>query len=635
MKDIEIIKNYFYSANKTAISIMYLDSYAKDSSLKSYSSGHLGTSMSTNFILANLYYFLNKEKISNQVVVGSGHAGLSLITNLWLNGTLVKYYPKYSLNKEGLNNLIKDFGFIVRSEINPGYPETIYDGGELGYSLATSYGYALNNPDVSLIPCLIGDGEAETGTLNASWQLNKLLELDSKVLPIINLNGLKMTSESFLSLFTNEELINYFKLYGYDVFIVDAHNKDIDVSIKEMQDALKNSQDVKKPLIIFKSLKGYTLPIFEGNPLVHKDPLSSFDKDKKEKIVRLLWNNYPDNLFDRENNLLSYFSYFQNTSPLIKRKNVEDINTNNNLSTYLKEILSNQKRLIFSPDEITSNKLGSLKEYTFELLNENVLQALYLGYAMAGNLGFYISYEGFMPLISSMIMQYDKYLRQKDYYNVNKEIPSLNYILTSTYLENTYSHQNPSFVNNLLLKSDDYYNIIYPVCESDLVKEIEKHKHLKDTLNIYISSKRHQKEYSLSSMIDIVIKNANPDLVLVATGDYMLDVIMEAYHKLKDTYKIQVVYVKEPKILDIKSRKALTSQEFNYYFPACTPIIYGFMGYPLVINALMSERGVNFTTLGYQDNLSFGGKDGVLTSNNCNVNDIIEVSKDKVRKRLK
>ena len=117
----EIIKKYFDAANAIVISEMYLNNFTNDitlDDLKKYNPGHLGTSMSINFILANLYYFLNRNKLNSQVVIGTGHAGVSLMANLWLNGTLTKYYPQYERNKNGLNKLINDFSRLVARQIN-------------------------------------------------------------------------------------------------------------------------------------------------------------------------------------------------------------------------------------------------------------------------------------------------------------------------------------------------------------------------------------------------------------------------------------------------------------------------------------------------------------------------------------
>lgn len=113
--------------------------------------------------------------------------------------------------------------------------------------------------------------------------------------------------------------------------------------------------------------------------------------------------------------------------------------------------------MIFSPDELFSNKFGKLSSNAIEILNENLLQALYQGYIQAGNNGLFISYEGFMPIITSMLAQYYKYLMQKQVLLHNENTCSMNYLLTSTCFENTYSHQNPEFVNALLQRYDSFY----------------------------------------------------------------------------------------------------------------------------------------------------------------------------------
>ena len=325
----EIIKKYFYASNKVAISLMYLSKYG-DFTLKNYASGHLGTCMSMNFILANLYYFLNHQNLKNQIVIGPGHAGLSLISNLWLNNTLNRYDSNYSLDRKGLNNLIASFGGLVRSEINPGYPETIYDGGELGYSLATSYGYALNNKEVQIVPCIIGDGEAETGTLSASWQLNKLIKTTAKVLPIINLNGLKMGSASFLSRLNDSELINYFQTFGYQVHFVDAiDNPNLLENVKDFQNSLESTLKEDAPLIIFKSSKGFTLPSVFGKPLegninVHKDPFKNLEENLKREAIKKLWSHYEGEIFDQNDKLCKEFSLFATASPILNPKEVKN-----------------------------------------------------------------------------------------------------------------------------------------------------------------------------------------------------------------------------------------------------------------------------------------------------------------------
>ena len=637
----EDIELYYKAANYVTLSLMYMQKYKtvddlKVDDLKKQSVGHLGTSLSMNFILANLYYYLAKENLTSQIVIGTGHSGVSLLTNLWLSGILQDYYEKYSQDIKGLNNLLFDFGKKIRTEINPEYPQTIYDGGELGYSLGVAYGYALNS-NVNLVPCIIGDGEAETGTLMSSWQLNNMLNVKCKVLPIINLNGLKMGSKSFLSTMEDKELIDYFNSLGYEIDIIDTKNKKLVEIILEMQNSLKDSEFKKSPLIIFRSSKGFTLPdvnnqIYEGQINVHKDPLSNMAENAKLNVVKNFLLSNCIKIFDEGGQLLPLFEKFKVCSPINSKWIIKADNyPTNSIDEYLYHIISENDGLVFSPDEIYSNRFRKSSQHAIEILNENILQALLQGYVQSGGLGYYIGYEGFMPIISSMISQYYKYLNQKEEIEWTNESNSLNYILTSTCWENTYSHQNPSFVNELFAKPDSYYNIVYPKDAVNAIKCLQYFSTTNDMINVLTFSKRHEKIYQKEEEANITIEVfrecENPELILCATGDYMLDRIIEIYESLKNAYNIKIVYVSKPQILSINSKEALSEKQFANYFNCNVPILYLFNGYSMVIKSLLFERDVNCTVLGYNDRIAvYGNLNNNLSSNGLSINELINLS---------
>jgi len=649
-----LIKEYFYISNYLVLSQMYLNKYKKPEDLKledlkNYNPGHLGSSIGINFILANLNYFINKNNLKSKTVVGTGHAGVSLISNNWLNGTLEKYYKEYTKDLKGLNNLIENFGKTIRSEINPEYPNTIYDGGELGYSLAVSYGYALNTEE-DIIPCIIGDGEAETGTLSSSWYLNKMLNTKSKVLPIINLNGFKMGSSSYLSKMTKEELNNYFSSLGYTLKIIDINEfNNIEDIIIEMQKVLNNSLSIKNPLIIFKSPKGWTIPNLENIQVEndissHKNPLVEFNKEEKLSIIKQYLDKYNIDFIGSDGKLDSKYDVFKVTN--IDKKNNVDVPILDNIESkktnieyaeeFLVEFLSRNNSILFSPDEIYSNKLGKVSKNTFEMLNENVLQGVLQGYIQAGNSSMFIGYEGFMPLVSSMLTQYYKYLKQKQKFGIMEEKGAINYLLTSICWENTYSHQNPGFVDELLVKDDEFYNVLFPKDGNNLVKCLEESTNTKDKINVITISKRGNRQYQnyeeSNTTIDIVVDCDNPDLILCATGDYMLSAIMDVYNSLKNK-KVKIVYVTNPKILDVNSKKSLTENEFNYYFNKNIPVIYLFSGYSNIIKSLLYDRGVNFKVFGYNDQISiFGGINQNLEANGLSKNTIIDMCENEITK---
>ena len=630
MKEIE---DFFKATSLITISEMYLNNYSyniNESSLKEYNPGHLGTSININFILANLFYFLNSNNLSSKLVIGTGHAGASLLANLWLNGTLEKYNDCYNRDINGLNNLIKDFGTKIRSEINPEYPNTIYDGGELGYSLGVAYGYAINGEE-DIVPCIIGDGEAETGCICASWQLARILNTKAKVLPIINLNGLKMTSSSYLSTMSDDELNNYFRSLGYNVEIVYA-DQNIQTSINNAQLSLSRCLNYKNPLIIFKASKGFDIPIYSGDIKVHKNPLYGLDKKDKLEIIKKFIDNYKVDIFNKNGSIQEKYNLFSTIEIKNEKHPVNKVPINNcDIDTYLYNFLKLNKGIVFSPDEIVSNGYKKCSNISIEILNEQLLQAIYQGYVQSGKIGCFVSYEGFMPILSSMITQYYKFLKQKKSYS--EKCYSLNYILTSTCFENTYSHQNPDFVNSLYEKDDEFYNIYYPKDMASVVKCYENISSIEDKINIINYSKRHYKSYGNPNLdIETITECENPKLILCCTGDYMLDQALKVYELLK-TKNVRVVYITKPQILNPNNKDCLDDIQFKKYFDNNIPVIYLYQGYSSTIKSLIYDRFVNVEVIGYKDGItSFGNLNNNLKCNNLEVDDIIELYKKKIKK---
>jgi xylulose-5-phosphate/fructose-6-phosphate phosphoketolase len=157
--------------------------------------GHWGTCPGLNLIYAHLNRIINKHSLEVLLITGPGHGGPALIANAWLDGTYSEFYPAVSMDEEGMQNLFRQFSFPggIPSHVAPETPGSIHEGGELGYALVHAYGAAFDNPNL-VVACVIGDGEAETGPLAASWHSNKFLNplRDGAVLPILHLNGYKI-----------------------------------------------------------------------------------------------------------------------------------------------------------------------------------------------------------------------------------------------------------------------------------------------------------------------------------------------------------------------------------------------------------------------------------------------------------
>ncbi len=210
--------------------------------------GHWGTSPALNLIYAHLNRLIVERDLNVLYVAGPGHGGPAMVANAWLDGTYSELFPSVSQDAEGMRSLFRQFSFPggIPSHASPETPGSVHEGGELGYSLVHAYGAALDNPGL-VVACVVGDGEAETGTLAASWHLNKFLNpaTDGVVLPILNLNGYKIANPSVLARIPENELLELFRGYGYSPRIVSGGFDGEDPAIvhRALADALETATD--------------------------------------------------------------------------------------------------------------------------------------------------------------------------------------------------------------------------------------------------------------------------------------------------------------------------------------------------------------------------------------------------------
>ena len=248
--------------------------------------GHWGSCPGINIAYANLKAHFPHM----QFILGPGHGFPALQANLFYDGDLQEYYPDATHNLHGIEYVCKNFSwpYGFPSHSSPMTPGVIAEGGELGYSLATAYGAALGRPD-KFIAVLIGDGELETATALASLNLNKLLNSDGngRVLPILHLNGYKISAPTIYGRSSERELLQLFRGFGYDPIIVDGTNAE------EVQYALDDIQP--NTFIIMKTPKGYTGPRevdgikVEGNCAAHQVPLPNAKTDKEQLSMLENW----------------------------------------------------------------------------------------------------------------------------------------------------------------------------------------------------------------------------------------------------------------------------------------------------------------------------------------------------------
>jgi len=185
--------------------------------------GHWGTSPALNLVYAHMNRVIVRDQRQMIYVCGPGHGGPAMVANAWLDGTYSELVSDVSRDKSGMQRLFNQFSFPggIPSHDAPNVPGSINEGGELGYSLSHAYGAVLDNPDLVAV-CVVGDGEAETGPLAASWHANKLIDAahDGAVLPILNLNGYKIANPTILARIDESELLQLFRGYGYDPIVV-------------------------------------------------------------------------------------------------------------------------------------------------------------------------------------------------------------------------------------------------------------------------------------------------------------------------------------------------------------------------------------------------------------------------------
>lgn len=245
--------------------------------------GHWGTCPGINFTYAHCNRAIIAHDVNMMFVLGPGHGFPAIQANLFLEGTLTKYFEAISHDTKGIAHMAQQFSwpYGYPSHSNPEAPGVILEGGELGYSLATSYGAILDNPDL-IVTCLVGDGEAETGPTATAWHLNKLIDpaTNGAVLPVLHLNGYKISGPTFFGRMSDEELASLFRGYGYEPHFVDAYTEEDvhDRMMRVMDDAIEAirftqhcaregtlHENPRFPMIILRTPKGWgSIPELDG-----------------------------------------------------------------------------------------------------------------------------------------------------------------------------------------------------------------------------------------------------------------------------------------------------------------------------------------------------------------------------------
>jgi xylulose-5-phosphate/fructose-6-phosphate phosphoketolase len=673
--------------------------------------GHWGTCPGINLVYAHLNQLILRHDLDLFLVTGPGHGAPAILANDYLDGTLADYYPELAQDRTGLHEFVRRFSWPggFPSHLYPGVPGTIHEGGELGYALATAFGAAMDNTDV-IVACIVGDGEAETGPTATAWHSYKYLDpaIDGAVLPVVHLNGYKISEPTIYGSMADDDLRALFAGYGYEPrFVEGDEHTALDAAmaaamawahaeIRAIQQAARSGRrraEPRWPVLLLRTPKGMTGPKewrgepIEGSYRAHQVPIT--DPKTNPESLRLVedWlRSYkPDELFDREGRPAPDLRACcpsgdrrMGSNPhtfggrLRRPLDRPDINAyevpvaspgggesatrgSNALSSleqagrYLRDVVAlNRHQLrIFSPDELESNKLGTVFEVThrdyqwpailpyashigpddgrvLEILSEHTIQGWLQGYLLTGRYGLFSSYEAFLTIVTSMMDQFAKFLKMSEHFSWRLPVASLNYLETSTLWRqehNGFSHQNPGLINSVLNLKPQFVRIYLPPDANTLVSTVDHCLRSVNYVNLIVANKPDMPQWLT---MDEAVAHAragasiwpwasvddgvDPDVVLVGIGDTLTQEVLAAADLLRrdlPELRLRVVNVTDLLVLERNTSHphGLDDEMFEALFTVEKPVIVNFHGYPSAAKQLLFGRRhpQRFFIHGYQE----------------------------------
>ena len=612
-------------------------------------------------------------------IVGPGHGAPALLASLWIEGSLGRFYPQYSRDAKGLNNLVSGFSTTkgFPSHINSETPGSIHEGGELGYALSVAFGAVMDNPDL-IAACVVGDGEAETGPTATAWHGVKYLDPaeSGAVLPILHVNGFKISERTIFGCMDNREIAALFTGYGWQVRVVeDLNDIDADMSrsmdwavseIKKIQKAARSGQPIMKPrwpMLVMRTPKGWTGPkklhgeFIEGSFHSHQVPLPAAKTDKEElaELQKWLLSYKPTELFTESGDVVDVIKtliptkagkclgqrseVFEGYHPLKladwKQYAVAKGSQESSMKLLGKMVdqafMDNPHSLrIFSPDELVSNKLDAVFNHTgrnfqwdefsrasggrvIETLSEHMCQGYMQGYTLTGRTALFPSYESFLGIIHTMMVQYSKFNKMSREVPWRGNIASLNYLETSTWTRqehNGYSHQNPSFIGAVLNLKPTAARVYLPPDGNTFISTLNHCLRSKNYVNLMVGSKHeipvwlsveeaeaHCRAGASIFKFASTENGLHPDVVLVGIGAELTFEVVAAAALLKKRVpelRVRVVNVTDLMILDAPEAghpHGLSNDDYDALFAApSVPAWFNYHGYAPELKGLLFGR---------------------------------------------
>ncbi|KAK4054699.1 hypothetical protein OIO90_003511 [Microbotryomycetes sp. JL221] len=673
-------------------------------------------------------------------ITGPGHGAPAILSELFIEGAVSKFYPQYSMDEQGLEKFVKGFSWPggFPSHVNAETPGCVHEGGELGYALGVAYGTVMDNPDLITV-AIIGDGESETGPTATAWHSHKWIDPKESgaVLPILHVNGFKISERTLPGTMDNTELALLYSGYGYQVRFVEyksqgeakmggndpadrAIHEDMVTSIdwaygeiRKIQKAARKGQPLEKPrwpLIILRSPKGWTGPLSDsGKQLLnsyasHQVPLpgAKSDDEQLQHLERWLLSYEPEKIFQPENannqgrdySLFpthfydslpkeearrlgfirdSYAAYKPLNAPDWKQfgydKGKEDVSCMKAIGKYLTEVIRKNPDSfrIFSPDELASNKLDGVFDATArnfqwdpetwheggrvtEMLSEHTLQAWLQGYTLTGRHGVFPSYEAFLGIVTTMMVQYAKFVKMALETNWRVPTAALTYIETSTWTRqehNGFSHQNPGFISSVLSLPTQLARVYFPADANTSVSVIDHCLKSKSYINVIVGTKAPSPVYltveeaqaHCTAGVSIwenysIDKGVDPDVVLVGIGFELTQEVIHAAALLKKDFgsdcRVRVVNIVDLLVLAPVGHHphALSEAGFNSLFPPGVPVVVNYHGYPGQVASLLYDRPhsvgrARFHISGYSEQGTTTTPFLMLSANKCGRFDLV------------
>jgi len=674
--------------------------------------GHWGTISGQTFLYAHANRLINKYDLNMFYIGGPGHGGQVMVTNAYLDGEYTEDYPEITQDLEGMSRLFKRFSFPggIGSHMTAQTPGPLHEGGELGYSLSHAFGAVLDNPD-QIAFAVVGDGEAETGPSMTSWHSTKFLNAknDGAVLPILDLNGFKISNPTIFSRMSDEEITKFFEGLGYSPRFIendDIHDyaayhelaaKVLDQAIEDIQAIQKDARENGKyedgtipawPVIIARLPKGWGGPTHDedGNPIensfrAHQVPLP-LAQNKLETLSQFEdWmNSYkPEELFNADGSLKDELKAIapkgdkrMSANPIANggrrrgeeatdltlpdwRQFTNDITNENRghelpkvtqnmdmttLSNYLEEVakLNPTSFRVFGPDETMSNRLWSLfnttnRQWMEEVkepndqyvgpegriidsqLSEHQAEGWLEGYTLTGRVGIFASYESFLRVVDTMVTQHFKWLRHASEQAWRNDYPSLNLIATSTAFQqdhNGYTHQDPGMLTHLAEKKSNFIREYLPADGNSLLAVQDRAFSERHKVNLIIASKQPRQQWFTADEADELANeglkiidwastapSGDVDITFASSGTEptietlaALWLINQAFPEVKFRYVnvVELLRLQKKSESHMNDERELSDAEFNKFFQADKPVIFGFHAFEDLIESFFFER---------------------------------------------